>query len=264
VREGEMLVRGGAKELVLIAQDTTRYGQDVYGRKMLAPLLRRLSAIDGVIWLRVMYTHPAHFTDDLIGELAGNPRVVKYVDLPLQHIADSVLQRMNRPNTRGEVEALLARLQGIPGMAIRTTFITGFPGETETEFRELCEFVREGHFAHLGCFAYSPEPGAPAFRMRQLPPEVREARAQEVMKLQHRVALRRNRRRIGEKLTVLVDTPGKTQGEFLGRTSADAPEVDDVVHLVGDEVSVGQFVTARVARATAYDLFVSRVRGPRP
>jgi ribosomal protein S12 methylthiotransferase len=254
-REAKLLAKGGARELILIAQDTTLYGQDQCGRKMLAPLLRRLAAVPGVEWVRIMYTHPAHFTSEMIDEIASNPAVVKYVDLPLQHISNRLLKQMNRPYQQADVEALLSRLHAIPGMAIRTTMITGFPGETESEFQELMDFVAEGRFTHLGCFAFSPEPGAAAYRMPgQLPPKVGEERAREVMRVQRRVALRRNRALVGKTLKVVIDTAGKSAHECLGRTAADAPEIDNTVHVFGASRPTGELITVRVTRAGAYDL----------
>jgi ribosomal protein S12 methylthiotransferase len=253
-QEAGLLTRCGAKELILIAQDTTLYGQDRYGRKTLASLLRELGGTTGIEWLRLLYTHPAHYTPELIDELALNSKVVKYVDLPLQHINDRILARMNRRYRRADVESLLARLTAIPGMSIRTTFITGFPGETEVEFHELSDFVAQGRFTHVGCFPYSPEPGTKAYRMaRQLVPGIRENRARDIMRVQRRVSLAHNRAHVGQVLEVRIDAAGKDG--YLGRTSSDAPEIDNVVHVRGKGLPVGALVDARVTRAGAYDLY---------
>ena len=255
VREAELLARAGAKELILIAQDTTQYGLDRYDGRMLDRLLRRLSPIAGVEWLRILYTHPAHYTPELIQEIASNPKVAKYVDLPLQHINRRILKKMNRPGSRVDIERLLTRLQAIPDMALRTTFITGFPGETEQEFDELRAFVKEGHFTHVGCFAYSPEPGTRAQRMSgQVPNAVRELRARELMKVQRGVSLARNRARIGTRVKVLIDGYDARRKEFAGRTQADAPEIDDTTHVTGKGIRVGEFVEVRIRRASAYRL----------
>jgi len=254
--EARMLARNGVRELILIAQDTTIYGKDIAGRQLLAPLLRRLAGIAGIEWLRVLYTHPAHFTPDLLHELAVNDRVVKYVDLPLQHISSRLLRRVNRGYRRADVEALLERLRGIPEMAVRTTFITGLPGETEAEFAELLAFVRAGHFAHVGCFAYSPEPGTSAARMNhQVPARVREERAREVMATQQQLSLARNRALVGGTVEVRIDLLDSKRGEYIGRTYADAPEIDNSVHVIGKGLEVGALVSRRVIRAGAYDLW---------
>ena len=261
VREARLLARNGVRELILIAQDTTIYGQDIEDRKLLAPLLRRLGRIPGIEWLRLLYTHPAHFTPELLNELAENDRLVKYVDLPLQHVSDRLLHRMNRGYTRADVETLLTRLHAIPGMAVRTTFITGLPGETEAEFSQLLDFVSQGHFAHLGCFAYSPEPGTRAARMRgQVAPAVSEQRARKVMAAQRRVALKRNRRMIGRKIQVRIDAFDPAKREYVGRTSADAPEIDDTVHVSGRGLRIGEMVEATVKRTSAYDVWATAQR----
>jgi ribosomal protein S12 methylthiotransferase len=261
VREAGMLARNGVRELILIAQDTTIYGQDIEGRKLLAPLVRRLNRIPGIEWLRLLYTHPAHFTPELLFELAENDKLVKYVDLPLQHVSDRLLRRMNRGYTRTEVESLLQRLLVIPGMAIRTTFITGLPGETQAEFNELLDFVGQGHFAHVGCFAYSPEPGTRAARMPgQIAPAISEQRARKVMTVQRRVALRRNRKMIGQRIQVRIDSFDPARREYLGRTSADAPEIDDTVHISATshrDARIGELIDAKVTRAGAYDIWAT-------
>jgi ribosomal protein S12 methylthiotransferase len=257
-REAGMLARNGVRELILIAQDTTIYGQDIEGRKLLAPLFRRLSRIPGIEWLRLLYTHPAHFTPELLFELAENDRLVKYVDLPLQHVSDRLLQRMNRGYTRAEIESLLKRLLAIPSMAVRTTFITGLPQESEPEFRELLDFVSQGYFAHVGCFAYSPEPGTRAARMSgQIAPALREQRARDLMAAQRRVSLRRNRRMIGRMVQVRIDAFDPGLREYLGRTSADAPEIDDTVHVSSSRLRIGELVEVLVTRASAYDIWAT-------
>jgi ribosomal protein S12 methylthiotransferase len=256
LREARMLAANQVRELILIAQDTTAYGLDIVGRSLLAPLLRRLARVEGIEWLRVLYTHPAHFTPDLLDELAASDKVVKYIDLPLQHISDRLLQCMNRRSLRSDVEFLLGRLRSIPGMAIRTTFITGLPGETRAEFAELLEFVHQGHFAHVGCFAYSPEPGTRAARMPgPVAPATREARARELMAAQRRISLARNRALVGRTAEVRIDRFDSGRNEYLGRTYADAPEIDNTAHVRGDRLIVGSVVSASVIRAGAYDIW---------
>jgi ribosomal protein S12 methylthiotransferase len=255
VTEARLLAANGVRELILIAQDTTAYAIDRCGRSDLARLLRRLSVIPGLEWLRLMYTHPAHYSPELLTELEANPGVVRYVDLPLQHVSDRILKLMNRPYARAEVEALLLRLAAIPGMAVRTTFITGFPGETEREFRELLDFVRAARFARAGCFAYSPEPRTRAARLPgMLPDRIREQRARELMKVQRGVSLARNRLLIGRKLRVLIDATGPGPDEYTARSEWDAPEIDNTVRVRGRGLRVGDFVSVRVESARAYDL----------
>src|SRR6516162_5913567 len=189
LREARELADDGVRELIVVAQDTTYYGLDLYGRVRLAELLRELNDVEGLEWVRVLYAYPIHFTDQLIDTLAQTPKIVPYLDLPLQHINDRMLKRMQRRVNRAETEDLLARLRrAILNLALRTTFIVGFPGETEAEFEELCDFVREARFERAGVFPYSLEPGTPAARLDgQLPEEVKQARRDRLMEAQQEV-----------------------------------------------------------------------------
>jgi ribosomal protein S12 methylthiotransferase len=263
LREARELASDGVRELILVAQDTTYYGLDLYGRVRLAELLRELDAVEGVEWLRVLYAYPIHFTDELIETLASCKKVVPYLDLPLQHVNDRLLRRMQRKVNRAETEDLLARLrQAIPGLALRTTFIVGFPGETESEFEELCEFVRGARFERVGVFPYSLEPGTPAARLPDhLPEEVKLSRRDRLMQIQQGVAFDWARARVGKETEVIVDSPDpEVPGHFLARGHADSPDIDCVVRLKGKNLRPGDLVRCRVTGADGYDLLARALR----
>jgi ribosomal protein S12 methylthiotransferase len=243
------LAERGVKELILVAQDTTLYGSDIYGRPTLAKLLRRLGDVKGIRWLRLMYTHPAHLTEDVMNEMCVNPKLCRYVDLPIQHISDRLLTRMNRRHTRSDVEALLDNLRTIPDMHIRTTIIVGLPGETRRDFEELLAFVRKARFDRLSCYAYSPEPGTSAARLPgQVSPQVKKARVRRLMLTQAAVSRANLRRLVGRDLDVLVDSPGIARSEF------DAPEIDGLVKLTGRAIPPGRFHRVRVTTSSTHDL----------
>jgi ribosomal protein S12 methylthiotransferase len=232
-----------------VAQDTTLYGTDLYGKPQLARLLQGLARIEGVRWLRVMYTHPAHITEDVIDQLASNPRLCRYIDLPIQHVADHLLDKMNRHYTRQDVELLLEALRAIPDMHIRTTIIVGLPGETKRDFDELLAFVRAARVDRLSCSAYSPEPGTKAARLpAQVSPAVKKERVRRLMLAQAAVSRANLKKLVGRKLPVLVDS------DAIGRTQWDAPEIDGVVKLTGRKVRPGSFVTALVTGSSTHDL----------
>ncbi|MDH5683993.1 MAG: radical SAM protein, partial [candidate division WOR-3 bacterium] len=271
-QEARMLANSGVKELILVAQDTTLYGQDLYpesARGGLAQLLRRLNRIKSIIWIRLLYTHPAHFTDDLIEMIAKLPRVAKYIDLPLQHISDRILKQMNRKVKRQDIERLLERLRKIEGLTLRTSFIVGFPSETDKDFSELLDFVRQsalGGFDHLGCFTYCREKGSPAYRLRnQVSEKVKIERFNEIMKLQKNISRKRLKNLIGKKVNVLIDThlfpPPPVRGgqeggyDYIGRTEENAPEIDGLVYLKGKNLNPGDYVTVKVIMTSDYDLF---------
>ncbi len=248
-REAEQLAGLGVRELVLTAQDTTAYGLDIYRRPALARLLRRLGDIRGIGWLRLMYAHPAHLSDAVIRQFKDNPKLCRYLDLPVQHLSDRVLKAMSRRYRRRDVEAALARLRSVDGMCIRTTLMVGFPGETDAEFEELLEFVHAGSFDRLGAYAYSREPGTRAARLPgQLPEAVKADRLRRVMRAQAAVSRRRLSNLVGRRLTVLVDSPG------TGRTEWDAPEVDGTVRITGAPASPGSFVSVVVTGSGTHDL----------
>lgn len=257
LREARELAADGVRELIVVAQDTTYYGLDLYGKVRLAELLRRLNDVEGLEWIRVLYAYPIHFTDELIDTLAQTPKIVPYLDLPLQHINDRILKRMQRRVNRAETEELLSRLRrAIPNLALRTTFIVGFPGETEAEFEELCNFVQAAHFERVGVFPYSPEPGTPAMRLPDhLPEEVKHQRRDRLMEIQQEIAFAWTREQVGKELEVLVDGPDpEMPGYVLARSYADAPDIDCVVRLKSKGLHAGDLVRARITGADGYDL----------
>lgn len=257
VREAEELARGGVKELIVVAQDTTFYGVDLYGERKLGELLRRLAAIDGVEWIRLHYTYPTGFPQEVIDVMRDEPKVCRYIDIPLQHIADTQLSAMRRGITKERTIALLDRLRReVPGIAIRTTLMVGFPGETEADFAELEEFVREQRFDRLGVFPYSAEEGTPSAEMADdVPEEVKQARVERIMKLQQEISLQNNLRRVGETYRVIVD---RREGDFyVARTEFDSPEVDEeiLIPAAGGTLHPGEFRTVRITDAEEYDLY---------
>jgi ribosomal protein S12 methylthiotransferase len=236
---------------------------DLYGRVRLAELLRELDRVDRLEWIRVLYAYPIHFTDELVGTLANARKIIPYLDLPLQHINDRVLRRMQRRVRRAEIEELLAKLRrAIPGLTLRTTFIAGFPGETEAELEELCGFVRQAAFERAGVFPYSLEPGTPAERLDgQLPEAVKQARRDRVMAVQQEVALAWSAGQVGKQLEVIIDGPDpEMPGQVLARGHADAPDIDCVVRVKGKGLHSGDLVRVKVTAADGYDL-VGRATG---
>ena len=262
VREVRRLVADGAREINLISQDTTYYGMDLWDEKAgprqpvdsargdsLVQLLDELAGIDGDFWIRLLYTHPAHWSDELIGAIARNPKVARYVDMPLQHIHPDMLKAMRRETSRGHIEDLIARLRdGIPGLGLRTTFIVGFPGETEEHFDSLLEFIETTKFERLGVFNYSQEEGSRAAKMEgQIPARMKNRRHRDAMKLQQKIALETSAVATGKFLKVLVEQPN------LGRTEHDAPDVDCRVILT-ESREPGTFVNAKIIGSQVYDL----------
>ncbi|MDW8222102.1 MAG: 30S ribosomal protein S12 methylthiotransferase RimO [Gemmatales bacterium] len=257
LEEAEELVRDGVVELNLVAQDLTYYGMDTHGRPLLAELLRQLETIDSLRWIRLLYLYPMYITDELLETIAASTKIVHYLDIPLQHINDRVLRRMQRRVTRADVEALLKRLrQAIPNLVLRTTMIVGFPGETETEFEELCAFVAEGHFQRLGVFTYSLEPDTPAARLDgHLAEEVKEARRDRLMRIQQQVAFTWSQQQVGQVWDVLVEGRDAARREWwIGRSYADAPEIDGVVRFRGGHCRPGEVVRVRIRQADGYDV----------
>jgi ribosomal protein S12 methylthiotransferase len=264
VREARELADDGVRELILVAQDTTYYGTDLYGRVRLADLLRQLDKVDGIEWVRVLYAYPIHFTDELIATLAESRKIIPYLDLPLQHINDRVLRRMQRRVNRAATEELLAKLRSaIPGLVLRTTFIVGFPGETDAEFDELAEFVKAARFERLGVFPYSFEPDTPATRLDgHLPEDVKLARRDRLMQVQQEVAFAWTAAQVGKEIEVLVDGPEpEVPNHVLARGHADAPDIDCLVRVKGKNLHAGDLVRVKVTGADGYDL-VGRALGP--
>lgn len=266
IAEARELAADGVRELNIVAQDTTYYGIDLYGRPRLAELLTELNGIEGIDWIRVMYLYPMYFSDELIEVLAGSSKIIPYLDLPLQHINDTMLRRMQRRVNRTETEALLARLrQAIPDLVLRTTFIVGFPGETDEQFDELIEFVRQQQFQRVGVFTYSFEADTPSARLPDHLDEARkEARREQLMAVQQEIALDWNQRQMGRQLDVLIDRPVLDErNAWIGRSYADAPDVDGVVYVTGKKLRPGQFVRCEIVAAQEYDLIGAAVGKPR-
>jgi len=254
--EARQLAADGVRELILVAQDTTYYGIDLYGEPRLTELLTELEEMD-VDWIRLMYFYPMHIDDRLVETIAASRRIVPYIDMPLQHINDTMLRRMARRVSRGQTEELIGKLrEGIPGLALRTTMITGFPGETEQQFQELEQFVRQQKFERLGVFTYSLEPGTPAANLPdQLPEQVKESRRQQLMQTQQEVAFAFHARQVGRQLPVILDAAVPDQaGVWLGRTYADAPDVDGLVYVTSAGGSAGEIVRCEIVAHQGYDL----------
>ena len=266
VDEARQLAAEGVRELNIVAQDTSYYGVDSDGRPRLAELLGRLEEVGGIDWIRLMYLYPMHITDELIERIVGSPKIVPYLDLPLQHINDRVLKRMARRVNRAETEALLDRLrQRIPGLVLRTTLITGFPGESEEQFQELLEFVVQRRFERLGVFAYSFEPDTPSARLEdQIPEEIRQQRRERLLAAQQPLAFAWNEAQVGRTWEVLIDRdiPGQPDA-YVGRTYADAPEIDGGVYVTGENLTPGQIVPCEVVAAQEYDLIAVATGEPR-
>lgn len=246
------------KEVNLIGQDTTLFGKDLYSKPALHGLLRKIASLkNDVKWIRLLYTHPAHYTDDLILAIKEEEKICKYLDIPIQHISDPVLSRMNRHTQKKDIIDLIEKLRSsIPGVFLRTSIIVGFPGETDKEFAELLDFVREARFERLGAFLYSREEGTPAANFKsQIPDEIKQERFDAIMKAQQGIAIELNNAFLGKDMEVLIEE--KLEGEndkYMGRSSGDAPEVDGTVYVTGKNLRIGQFYPVRVTDALEYDL----------
>ena len=260
--EAEALVAKGVKEIMVIAQDTTYYGVDLYGKRCLAQLLERLCRIEGLEWIRLHYAYPTDFPQEVIDTMAREPKICKYLDIPLQHISDNQLLLMHRRHTKAQALELLARLRSaMPDMAIRTTLLVGYPNESAEDFAELCDFVREQRFDRLGVFPYSEEEGT--FSAEKLtdnvPERVKEYRAEEIMRIQNPISLENNRRRIGNIERVIVD--GRQGDFYVARSQYDSPEVDEEILIAADAKRLfrGRFYTVRITDADDYDLYAEIV-----
>ena len=258
--EAQRLAASGVKELMVIAQDTTYYGIDLYGRRRLAELLEALCRIDGIEWIRLHYAYPTDFPDDVIEVMAREPKICKYLDIPLQHISDNQLSLMHRRHTKAEAYDLLARLRkAIPDIAIRTTLLVGYPNESAEDFEELKQFVREMRFDRLGVFPYSEEEGT--FSANNLednvPQRVKEYRAEEIMRIQNEISLENNRRRIGRTERVIIDS--RSGDYYIGRSQYDSPEVDQeiLVEATGRRLLRGHFYDVKITAAEDYDLYAT-------
>ncbi len=257
IREAKSLAEQGVKELILVAQETTVYGQDLYGKKSLAALLRQLCKVDGIRWIRLLYCYPEEVDEELIRTIKEEKKVCPYLDLPIQHADDEILKRMGRKTNRTELTELIGKLRGeIPDICIRTTLITGFPGETEAQHEELLDFVEEMKFDRLGVFTYSREEGTPAAVMPdQIPEEVKQQRYDELMSLQQEIAFDTASRMPGREMDVLIEGKVADEDAYVGRTYRDAPDVDGLIFIeTNEELMTGDFVRVRVTGAREYDL----------
>ena len=263
VEEAEKLAAGGAKELIVIAQDTSRYGLDLYGELKLPELLRRLCTIDGVRWIRLLYCYPDTITDELLDVMAREEKIVKYIDLPLQHASGRVLRAMNRRGDRESLTQLIAHMrEKIPGLILRTTLITGFPGETEEDFAELSQFVQDVRFDRLGCFAYSQEEGTPAAELPdQVEEDVKNHRAEIIMEQHMEIMQQKGEAMIGKAVTVLTEGFDRYAECYFGRTVADSPDIDGKVFFTaaGNKPYFGQFVKVRIDDCIDCDLTGQRI-----
>ncbi|MCR4403257.1 MAG: 30S ribosomal protein S12 methylthiotransferase RimO [Firmicutes bacterium] len=257
VAEVRRLASHGVKELILIAQDTTRYGEDIYGRPSLAGLLREVCEVDGPRWVRVLYMYPSRVTDELIEVMASESKICKYVDLPLQHADDDILRSMNRKGTLESAREIIARLrQAMPDVTIRSTFMVGFPGETEEHFGRLLDFLREVRLDRVGVFAFSPQRGTPAARLRgRVPSRIKERRRREAMEVQAVISREKNEARVGRVFDVLIE--GRSEESDLvtvGRSQAEAPEIDGLIYIGNEHPPPGEFRRVRIVDAGDHDL----------
>lgn len=257
IKETEFLAKNGTKELIIIAQDTTDYGKDIYGERKLADLINSISNVDGIEWIRLMYAYPSHFPDNVIDTIANNPKVCKYIDIPLQHISDNVLKSMRRGITKHRTIELLNKLRNkIPDVVIRTTFIVGYPNETEKDFDELCGFISKFKFDRIGVFTFSVEENTTSYILGdRISEEVKNKRKEILMNIQKDISLEKNNNLIGKKLRVLID---RIEGEyFIGRTYRDAPEVDGevLIPIKNNKINIGNFYDVEINDSDEYDLY---------
>jgi ribosomal protein S12 methylthiotransferase len=255
--EASRLADKGVKELIIIGQDTTDYGKDIGGKRNLSELLERLSNLKGIEWIRLLYAYPSHFPDDVIDTLANNPKVLKYVDMPLQHISDNVLKSMRRGITSRRTKELLYKLKDqVPGITLRTTFISGYPAETEKDFLELCDFVKDIKFDRFGVFNYSVEENTPSYILNDpVSTDEKEARRAELMNIQSKISLKKNESFIGKTMNCVIDD---IENDFyIARSERDAPEVDGEVLIKADNklLKLGQFYPIEIISCNEYDLF---------
>jgi len=256
VKEARELEALGVKELCIVAQDTSRYGLDLYGEYKLSELVREITKSTQIPWLRLLYLYPDKITDELVEEMRTNPRVVKYADIPIQHISDNVLKRMGRHGGSAVIKDAIKRLRTIDGITLRTTVMVGFPGETEEDFSELCKFVKETKFDRLGAFTYSPEEDTEAATFDgEIDEQTKQDRYDTIMQIQLDISAARNRRLVGRKMRVLCESYDIPAEAYVGRSEADAPDVDGKVFFFSDKkINEGQFVTVKITEAEDYDL----------
>lgn len=264
LNEARALAENGTRELIVIAQDTSRYGLDLYGEHRLAQLLRALCKIEKLHWIRVHYLYPDEMTDELISVLAGEEKIVKYLDIPIQHINDEILRRMNRRGTRTELTALFCKLrERIPGLVLRTSLITGLPGEGASEFDELCNFLREFRLERVGAFAFSPEEGTPAETMAHPDSDVAAHRAELLSEMQSRIMDEYNESLVGTVTEVLCEGWDERSGKYFGRTYADSPDIDGQISFTSKRnIPAGTFLPVCIEGAVDGELFASEKEGP--
>lgn len=257
IREVQEMAAQGVKEIMVMAQDTTRYGHDLYGELRLPQLIQQLARIEGIEWIRLMYCYPERFTDELIETMRQEPKVCRYIDLPLQHADNKILKEMNRRGTIEEAETLIEKLRdAMPDITVRTTMITGFPGESEQEFQTMVDFIERVQFDRLGVFTYSQEENTPAGqREDQISPDVSEQRREQIMQIQQKISLERQQRWVGRVVTVMLEQK-QPDGQWMGRTEGDAPEIDGQVYITGTQTSlqVGDMIKVCILEADNYDL----------
>lgn len=257
VKEAKELAANGVRELIVVAQDTTAYGSDIYGKPMLSELLRQLCKIEGLHWIRTLYTYPDKIDDELLDTVKNEEKLVKYLDIPIQHANAEILKKMNRKGSKADLEGLIKRIrEKIPEITLRTTLITGFPSESEEQFEELCEFVKETRFDRLGCFAYSPEEDTIAAEMpHQIDEQTKVSRSENIMEMQMGIALQKNEEKIGSMTEVLIEGWDDYIKCYFGRTPADAPEIDGKIFFMSTKpLVIGDFVKVQINDCIDYDL----------
>ena len=270
IKEAETLANRGIREIIVIAQDTTKYGVDIYGKPMLADLLHKLSKIDGIEWIRFLYSYPETITDELIEEVKTNDKICNYFDIPIQHISDNILKKMNRKTTKNSIINLIEKLRKeIPNVIIRSTLMVGFPGETDEDFKELCDFVKWAKFDKLGCFSYSKEEGTAAAKMQeQVKANIKKSRYNEIMSIQQKVSNENLKNKIGKVYKALIEDAFAAEDKvvFVGRTYMDVPEIDGNVYVTADEkdlnkVEINNFVNCKITGVKGYDLIAKVEEG---
>lgn len=255
LNEAEQLAEKGVKELIIVAQDTTKYGVQLYGEQKLAELLRRLVKIDGIVWIRLYYCYPDRVSDELIDVIANEEKICSYIDIPLQHCNKDILRSMNRNGSYDSLRDLLFKMkERIPGLSLRTTFMVGFPGETEEQFEELCRFVKEIKFDKMGCFAFSREEDTPAYDFdNQIDDDVKKRRAEVLMDIQYSITQNANKERVGNVYKTVIDE--KTDNGYLGRSYLDSPEIDSAIIISSDcKHEIGDFIDVKITDYDGYDL----------
>ena len=259
LKEANKLANDGYKELILIAQDTTKYGTDIYGKPMLVELMKEISKIDKIKWIRFLYAYPETISDDLIKLVKEDNKICKYFDIPIQHISDTVLKRMNRQSDGKSIRKLISKIRKeIPEVVLRTTVMVGFPGETKEDFEELYEFLKEAKFDKLGCFAYSKEDGTPAARIKeQVHPMTKKSRYNKIMSLQKEISKQNLEKRIGQDIETLIEGKSFDGKTYIGRTYMDVPDIDGIAYLnTNKNLQEGEFTKAKIVDVSNYDLIL--------